>query len=195
MPIAELSELAANIAVAAMTAIPVAAVLILTIILISRRTDPPGQNSDTPWIDADWTPSTKHRFNFRDFISRKLPEVRCDQCPCSWEEWSFEGDGDCGCVLHKNDDMPEYGFLCRLPNIVKRFLRRRIDNHMDKLRAHEYDGLAEWFEKEQAKDSAMLDILMTKFPHMSFDIAIATEVRIDYEEKIKNLDKEASKTA
>lgn len=199
MPITAITNTAVKLAVILVNAVILIVAIIAVVIVVCvwpRKTEPDDENT---WYDADWWPvdtrPNKFKAAFRKLFYKVIREPKCDGCPCAWEEWSYEGDGDCGCVLHKNNDMPESGFLCHLPNPVKRFLRKRIDAHIDKLHAHDYDDIIEWFEKDQKKDSAMLELLRAKFPDVNFDISIAAALRADYEDAARNIDKEAQKTA
>lgn len=73
-------------------------------------------------------------------------EYHCDKCPYCWSEWSYEGDGDAGCYI--------YGDLrdtCRLIPPIRTIIGWPTRKKANYYFTHEYDGFAEWNEKEEAK--------------------------------------------
>ena len=64
----------------------------------------------------------------------------CYKCPCLWEDVGFE-DSDCGCFAGRD----YFEETCRLPLIVRKYLKRRAEFFLD----HEYDGIGEWYEEDQ----------------------------------------------
>lgn len=77
----------------------------------------------------------------------------CENCPLSWEDRGYEGEcNDCGCAVY--GDFYGYKLICHFPNFIKRIIRKIKDRKEQKLLAHQYDGIGEWYEKEQRKDAA-----------------------------------------
>lgn len=78
-----------------------------------------------------------------------LGHYHCDKCPYCWSEWSYEGDGDCGCHI-KGDIydtcrlLPPFRFILGWP-------KRRYNQYWA---AHQYDGMAEWYEQNATKEEA-----------------------------------------
>lgn len=88
----------------------------------------------------------------------------CEPCPCSWEDRSYEGgDCDCGCLLYKDMDARHMG--CLLPDIVLSAYARGKQARLDEIEARSYDGIAEWYEESELRDSlfrrAMAEKLFT----------------------------------
>lgn len=74
----------------------------------------------------------------------------CEHCPCGWEEHGYD-DVDAGC--HIRDDCWDDG--CRLPMWLRK-LRLRRWKYYD---AHQYDGIAEWYENQQKAEEIIRDVL------------------------------------
>ena len=96
------------------------------------------------------------------FLSRTKEKLRhdCEHCPCSWEDWSCEGDSDCGCLLYRDMDARHAG--CLLPDFVLGAYARWKRARLDEQEAAAYEGLAEWYEKSQLKDSLFRQALYEK---------------------------------
>lgn len=85
-----------------------------------------------------------------------LGHYHCDKCPYCWEDWSVEGDCDCGCYIY-GDDLKE---TCRLIPPI-RFLigwprMRKAQYFYD----HEYDGIGEFWENRIKQEEAFAEALM-----------------------------------
>ena len=70
-----------------------------------------------------------------------LGYYHCDHCPYCWSEYSYEGDGDCGCYIRGElwDTcrlLPPFRFLIGWPR------KRQWEYHED----HAWDGIGEWYE-------------------------------------------------
>lgn len=77
----------------------------------------------------------------------------CENCPLSWEDRSYEGDCDCGCMAY-GDYLGGAKFICRLPQFIKRKITKWKQRRIDKQQAHQYDGIVEWYTEEQRKNRA-----------------------------------------
>jgi len=77
-------------------------------------------------------------------------EYHCDKCKYCWSEYSYDGDGDCGCYIF--GDIRD---TCRLLPPLRWLIgwpRRRKALYWE---VHQYDGCDEWFENVVAQDTAM----------------------------------------
>ncbi len=131
-----------------------------------------------PVQDAEWAPVPK-KPRAGLFIG---PD--CGSCPCAWEDVSYESEcSDCGCLFHKNGDMPERSLLCSLPDFVKRLWKRHCDRKRDEAMARDCEGMAEWFAEEEKKNGAMLEALKAAFPSLEGQLGqqSAERLRIEYE--------------
>lgn len=85
----------------------------------------------------------------------------CDHCPYCWEEYSYEGDCDCGCYIRG-----ELWDTCRLIPPI-RFLvgwgRKKCAQYWE---AHAWDGMADWYEKEEMKKDAYSDSIKILLEHI-----------------------------
>lgn len=75
----------------------------------------------------------------------------CETCPLSWEDRGYD-DIDCGCWAY--DDPYGDEIICQFPNFVKRMVLNAKKWKRDKALERQYDGIVEYFEEEQRKDSA-----------------------------------------
>ena len=83
-----------------------------------------------------------------------MREIKCEDCPLSWEECSYEGEcSDCGCLVY-GDLYEGDKAICHFPERIKQFIADRKQKHIDRQQAHQYDGICEWYEAEQKKDTA-----------------------------------------
>lgn len=89
-------------------------------------------------------------------LKRKLMKD-CGKCCLSWEERSYEGDCDCGCVLYGDDG--HVGIACFLPNLFLRRLRARKDRERDEALAREGEGMYQWTVENETKDALFLQAL------------------------------------
>lgn len=76
-----------------------------------------------------------------------LGYYHCDQCPYSWSEYSYEGDGDCGCYIKGElwDTcrlLPPFRFLIGWPR------KRQFEYH----EAHAWDGIGDWYEENAERE-------------------------------------------
>lgn len=83
---------------------------------------------------------TQLRDSYENGKSKKWTELRlsyncdCENCPCSWECQSYEGEcEDCGCLISKDGDFSAPLCICMLPwwmkNIIlKMKFRRKIND-------------------------------------------------------------------
>lgn len=76
----------------------------------------------------------------------------CETCPLSWEDRGYEGECNCGCVVY--GDLYGNKVICHMLDSIKYSLRKCLDRKRDKGLAREFDGIIEWYEKEQRKDAA-----------------------------------------
>lgn len=74
-------------------------------------------------------------------------EYHCDECRYCWEEWSYEGDGDCGCYI-KGDIQDTCRLLPPFKNIIGYFKKRKCDYYMD----HKWDGYDEFCQEQDKKE-------------------------------------------
>lgn len=113
----------------------------------------------------------------------------CARCPCGWEDTSYEGEcNDCGCVACR--DMSGRSLVCRLPDPVKRLIRRAADARREKLRAREYDGIAEWFAESERKDEIMRRALSETFPELAMTHGDPGMLRMRYEDYLRKYETE-----
>lgn len=75
----------------------------------------------------------------------------CETCPLSWEDRGYD-DIDCGCWVYEDPYGDE--IICQFPNFIKWLILKSKKKKRDKALEHQYDGIAEYFEEEQRKDSA-----------------------------------------
>ena len=75
----------------------------------------------------------------------------CETCPLSWEDRGYD-DIDCGCWVY--EDLYGDEIICRFPNFIKRMILKAKKKKRDKALERQYDGIAEYFEEEQRKDTA-----------------------------------------
>lgn len=77
-------------------------------------------------------------------------DYHCEHCPYCWSEYSYEGDGDCGCYIRG-----ELYDTCRLIPPI-RFLigwpRKRKTEYWEK---QQYDGIGEYYEQQYKQEDAM----------------------------------------
>ena len=97
------------------------------------------------WNEGDWLKDVElvePGSQFRPIAWYVYGHYHCDKCPMCWAEWSYEGDGDCGCYI--------YGDLrdsCRLlPPFrwLRGWHRKKRALYWE---AHQYDGMAEWYQQ------------------------------------------------
>ena len=74
-------------------------------------------------------------------------EYHCDHCPYCWEEWSYEGDGDCGCYI-KGDIQDTCRLLPPFKNIIGTIRKKKADYYL----AHSWDGFGEFCQKQNEKE-------------------------------------------
>lgn len=95
-----------------------------------------------------------------------MKDCDCENCPLSWEVWSYEGDCDCGCMWY--DDLYGYKLVCYLPlfakQIIYRIKRRQKDKHEAKL----YDGMVEYYAELQRKGIAMMNAITEELFNSSY---------------------------
>ena len=78
-----------------------------------------------------------------------LGYYHCDKCPYCWSEYSYEGDGDCGCYIRGDlwDTcrlLPPFRFLIGWPR------KRQYQYH----EAHAYDGIGDFWEQQVQREKA-----------------------------------------
>ena len=79
----------------------------------------------------------------------------CENCHLSWEDRSYEGEcKDCGCMVY-GDYLGGGKFICKLPKFIKKKIAKWKQQSIDKQQEHQYDGIEEWFKKEQKREIAM----------------------------------------
>ena len=76
-------------------------------------------------------------------------DYHCDKCPYCWEEWTYEGDGDCGCYIRG-----ELWDTCRLIPPIRFLIGWPRKKQAQYWEGHAYDGMGEWYEKEAEKQDA-----------------------------------------
>lgn len=89
----------------------------------------------------------------------------CERCPCAWEDWSYEGDCDCGCLLYRDMDARHAG--CWLPDSVLRLYTRWKRARLDEAEAAAYEDVAVWYAESELRDQlfrrALYEKLYTDF--------------------------------
>ena len=72
-----------------------------------------------------WTEVTQDRQTKNFKVKRHhYTEPDCENCPCSWESISYEGECEaCGCYF-SDQDFNTPTWICLLPRWVKRLIKR-----------------------------------------------------------------------
>ena len=90
-----------------------------------------------------------------------MKDCDCENCPLSWEDWSYEGDCDCGCMWYGDsyewyENLCGNGFVCRLPlfakEIIYKIKKRQLDKRQFKFYRELYKDILDYYkeyEKEQ----------------------------------------------
>lgn len=73
----------------------------------------------------------------------------CDHCPYCWAEYSYEGDGDCGCYIR--GDLWD---TCRLIPPIRFLLGWPRKKQTLYREAHAYDDMGEWYEQQDERQRA-----------------------------------------
>ena len=73
----------------------------------------------------------------------------CKHCPYCWSEYSYEGDGDCGCYIRG-----ELWDTCRLIPPIRFLIGWPRKKKAEYYASHEYDGYGEWYEGLIAQEEA-----------------------------------------
>lgn len=128
-------------------------------------------------------PVTETRRSERTRSFKPFEARDCSECPCAWEDRSYEGDCDCGCVA--SGSMTGKSPVCFLPRCVKRLIRKLADARRDRALCEEYDGIAEWFAESERKDEAMRKAIMETFPGFIPGHDGPGMLRMRYEENLK----------
>ena len=118
------------------------------------------------WNEGDWLKDVKlvePGSRFRPIAWYVYGHYHCDKCPFCWAEWSYEGDGDCGCYIY--GDLRE---SCRLLPPFKWLRGWHRKKRALYWEAHQYDGMAEWYQQCQINEKAMVAALLDTF--QTYDI-------------------------
>lgn len=78
----------------------------------------------------------------------------CDKCPMCWSEWSYEGDGDCGC--HIFGDIRD---TCRLLPPLRQLIGWPRKKKAEYWASHQYDDLPAYMEAQEHQLTALTKIL------------------------------------
>lgn len=81
------------------------------------------------WITTRWNWYVKGHYH-------------CDHCPYCWEDWSCEGDCDCGCYI--KGDLYD---TCRLIPPFRTIVGWPKMRYAQYWEGHAYDGMADWYEE------------------------------------------------
>ena len=95
-----------------------------------------------------------------------MKDCDCENCPFSWEHWSYEGDCDCGCMWY--DDLYGYKLVCYLPLFAKQIIYRIKERQKDKHEAKLYDGIVEYHEEVRCKGIAMMNAITEELFNSSY---------------------------
>lgn len=96
-------------------------------------------------------------FKENNFISWYVyGNYHCDHCSMCWQEYSYEGDGDCGCYIY-GDDLRD---TCRLLPPIRWLIGWPRKCQADYHAAHEYDGIEEWYCEKALQDDTMTELLL-----------------------------------
>lgn len=83
-----------------------------------------------------------------------LGYYHCDQCPYSWSEYSYEGDGDCGCYIKG-----ELWDTCRLIEPIRSLLGWPKKRYVEYWESHQYDGYDVFYDEIIQRDLAFEESL------------------------------------
>lgn len=85
-------------------------------------------------------------------------EYHCDHCPYSWEEWSYEGDGDCGCYI-KGEIQETCRLMPPFKNIIGNIRKKKSDYSLN----HSWDGFAEFCREQDQKENFLREKINEHF--------------------------------
>lgn len=84
-----------------------------------------------------------------------LGYYHCDKCPYCWSEWSYEGDGDCGCYIH--GDLWD---TCRLIEPFRSIIGWPKKRYAEYWESHQYDDFDQVWDTMIREETAFEEALM-----------------------------------
>lgn len=92
-----------------------------------------------------------------------LGYYHCEHCPMCWAEYSYEGDGDCGCFVY--GDIRD---TCRLIPPLRQLIGWPRKRKAEYWAAHEWDGIDVTYQTEMHQDEALEKALIKAFDIYEF---------------------------